>query len=155
MSLSVRIGTLLVTGCIILGASLTAPRAAALPHIARDRPAALLDSIRSVLRLTTPAIDEVAILEVRAGPMGDPRRALLAWGIRKDREFHGSFAEELFGVFVVNDSLTRLLRTIDVIPTPRWLDFDMRIVSVTRDSIHLRGQGATHGDAPFSRAYAW
>ena len=155
MSFSVRHGTFLLATSVTLVVALGARNGSAASHATIDRPTVLLDSIRAILRLTTPAIDEVAILEVRAGPMGDPRRALLAWGIRKDRQFHGSFAEELFGVFVVNDSLTRLLRTIDVIPTPRWHDFDMRIVSVTRDSIHLRGQGATYGDAPFSRAYAW
>lgn len=155
MSIRARHATLL----LVLGALLTTAFGrrdeTSLRHGLVFRPTPILDSIRSVLRLTTPAIDEVAILEVRAGPIGDPRRALLAWGIRKDRQFQGSFAEELFGVFVVNDSLTRILRTVDVIPTPRWLDFEMRLESVTRDSIRVRGQGATYGDAPFSRTYPW
>lgn len=152
MGIRVRYAMLFLAACVVLSAAFGDRGEAYRRDI---RPVPLLDSIRSILRLTTPAIEEVAILEVRAGPMGDPRRALLAWGIRKDRHFQGSFAEELFGVFVVNDSLTRLIRTVDVIPTPRWLDFEMRLEGVTRDSIHVRGQGATHGDAPFSRAYAW
>lgn len=155
MSIGVRHATLLLVLSAMLTAASGARGEASTRHAPLVRPTPLLDSIRSLLRLTTTAIDDVAILEVRAGPLGDPRRALLAWGIRKDRQFHGSFAEELFGVFVVNDSLTRILRTVDVIPTPRWLDFEMRVEAVTRDSIHIRGQGATHGDAPFSRAYAW
>ena len=155
MSIRVRQGALLLVLGAMLMATFGARGEASTPHERFVRPTPLLDSIRSLLRLTTTAIDDVAILEVRAGPLGDQRRALLAWGVRKDRQFHGSFAEELFGVFVVNDSLTRILRTVDVIPTPRWLDFEMRLEAVTRDSIHIRGQGATYGDAPFSRAYAW
>ena len=139
--------------------------------IACDRPAAehprsaspvatvasnpLLDTVRAHLQTTNPAIAEVAILDIRAPFFDSPKRALLAWGVRKDKQFRGNLADQLFGVFVVNDSLTRVLRTLEILPTPRWLDFDMRIDRVTSDSVYLVGKGDTYGDGPITRAYAW
>jgi hypothetical protein len=118
---------------------------------------ALLDSIRVRFRQASPAIDEVSILEVRTPGYLPPdrRRALLAWGVRKDHTFRGSFNDELFGVFIVNDSLTRIVRTLEIIPTPRWLDYAMRIDRVTVDSVFVRGEGATYRDGPMVRSYGW
>jgi hypothetical protein len=115
----------------------------------------LLDTIRARLRAANPAIEQVAILDLRAPVFDSPRRAVLAWGIRKDHQFRGDFRDELFGLFVVNDSLTRVLQALDLIPTPRWLDYAMRIDRVTAESVFVVGKGATYGDGPMMRAYAW
>lgn len=112
-------------------------------------------ALRDSLRTRSPAIEHVSILEVRTPSAQSGRRAVLAWGIRNDRQFHGSLDDELFGVFVANDSLTRVLRTVALIPTRRWLDYDVRLDRVTADSIYVVGQGATYGDQPFHGAYAW
>ena len=137
--------------CVVPGVRST--RSATAPPSPQRAP--LLDTLRTILRNRSPAIDDVAILEIRSARLQDRRRAALVWGVRHDHVFHGSLADELFGVFVVDDSLTKVLRTVDLIPTPRWLDFAMRIERVTSDSIYVRGQGATYGDQPFGRTYVW
>jgi len=115
----------------------------------------LLDSIAAVLRGVNPVIGDIALLELQAPYYDSPRRAALVWGVRHDHQFQGNFRDELFAVLVVNDSLTRVLQVIDTIPTPRWLDYDLRFERVTPDSIIVVGKGATYGDAPLRRSYGW
>ena len=115
----------------------------------------LLALLRMQLRGVNPVIEHVSILEVRAPAPEDRRRAVLAWGVRMDRVFNGKFEDELFGVFVMNDSLTRILRTLDIMPTRRWLDYEWRVARISMDSVFLSGRGATYGDAPQKKAYAW
>lgn len=111
--------------------------------------------LRTRLQEVNPIIEHVAIFEVRAPWHEDRRRVVLAWGVRKDRVFRGRFEDELFGVFVMNDSLTRVLRTLDVMPTRRWLDYEWHIANIRMDSVFLSGRGATYGDEPLKKAYAW
>jgi hypothetical protein len=116
----------------------------------------LVDSLRSRLRVVNNRIELVKILEVRAAPSGaSPRSVLVAHGIRADRRFSGDFSDELFGVFVVDDSLTRIIRVLEVLPTPRWLDYEMRIERVSMDSVWIAGKGATYSDNPRRWVYGW
>lgn len=124
---------------------------------ARDagRSGTILNALRTAFRDTNPAIERVAVLEVRSADSNGRRYALLARGTRADGEFRGNFADELFGVFVVNDSLTDVLSVLDVFPTARWRDFDVRFTRVTADSLYVAGAGATYGDQPLERVYVW
>lgn len=117
--------------------------------------ASLLAMLRTRLREVNPIIEHVAIVEVRAPWPEDRRRAVLAWGVRKDRVFSGRYEDELFGVFVMNDSLTRVLRTLEIMPTRRWLDYEWYIAKINMDSVFLSGRGATYGDAPLKKAHSW
>ena len=119
------------------------------------RSGTILQALRAAFRDTNPAIQRVAVLEVRSADMNGQRHALLARGTRDDSEFRGDFADELFGVFVVNDSLTAVVSVLDVFPTARWRDFDVRFTRVTPDSLYLEGRGATYGDQPLERIYVW
>src|SRR5438552_9213486 len=55
--------------------------------------------------------------------------------------------DELFGVFLANRSLTRVIRTLDIFPSLRTGDYDALFVpDVAGDSIIVIGLGATYGD---------
>src|SRR5690349_23587122 len=58
------------------------------------------------------------------------------------------FRDELFGAFVVNDSLSRIVATLGDFPTARWHDYHVWVDSVTPDSVIVRGRGDTYGDQP-------
>jgi hypothetical protein len=112
----------------------------------------LLAVIRDTLRSRNPAIGRVGILEQRSLDYIGPS-VVIASGIRTDGDFKGRFEDEMFGVFVANDSLTRVVQTLDIRPTPRWRDYSFRIARLTRDSVRIEGKGATYGDDPVVRAY--
>ena len=113
----------------------------------------LLAAIRDTLRARNPAIGSVRIIEQRSVDYATGPSVIIAYGVRADRDFRGSFQDELFGIFVANDSLTRVVRTLEVLPTPRWLDYSVRIVRLAPDSVRVEGRGASYGDQPLERAY--
>ena len=112
----------------------------------------LVRELREVLRKENPAIGQVAILELRAVSMDGPY-VMIGWGIRADRRFEGDFRDELFGVFLVNSTLTRLERTFEIIATPRWLDYSLRIEDITAERVTVVGRGLTYGDSVIKRIY--
>ncbi len=112
----------------------------------------LLESLRAALREVNPAIEHVAALELRAAPAGTPH-VLVGWGVRGDRTFRGDFRDELYGVFVVDAGLTRIERVLEIIPTPRWLDYELHIDSISAREVVVRGQGS-YGDGLLRRQYS-
>ncbi len=112
----------------------------------------LISSVRGVLQQANPAIDHVAVMEVRTPYAGGPY-VLIGWGIRADRQFRGNFRDELFGIFVVNPVLTRIERTLEIIPTPRWLDYEFHIQAISAEKVEIVGHGSTYGDGPMRRTY--
>ena len=112
----------------------------------------LVRELREVLRKENPAIGHVAILELRAVTTEGPY-VMIGWGIRADRRFEGDFRDELFGVFLVNSTLTRIERTFEIIATPRWLDYSLRIEDITAERIIVVGRGLTYGDSVIKRIY--
>lgn len=101
-----------------------------------------------------PKVTRAKVLELRSTGMGAGPYVLLGWGIRPDQKFEGSFEDELFGVFVLDNTLTKTERVIDIFPTCRWADC---IVSIERVSwpgteIVIVGAGS-YGDAPFRKIY--
>lgn len=77
-----------------------------------------------------------ANLELRSTGLGVGPYVLLGWGIRPDFRFEGSFDDELFGVFVLDNDLTKIERTIDIFPTCRWADCIVSIERVAGVVIH-------------------
>ncbi|MDH3456795.1 MAG: hypothetical protein OER90_08135 [Gemmatimonadota bacterium] len=120
---------------------------------ARSQP--VLELLGAEFRDRNAAIKHITVLEVRSPFVESTHRAVVARGIRGDRQFQGDFADELFGLFVLNDSLTRVLAVLDMFPTPRWRDFEVELARVTPDSLYLEGRGATYGDQPLRRSYTW
>jgi hypothetical protein len=108
------------------------------------------------LQRQNPRIHHVAVVELRPFPFPDPRKYLMiGWGIRRDRNFSGDFSDELYGFFVVDPSLSRIIKVLKIVATPRWLDYSFRFEKVTADAIIVRGQGSTYGDQPHKFQFSW
>ena len=69
--------------------------------------------------------------------------------------FEGNFADELFGLFLVDSTLSRVEKTIDLIPTPRWLDAEVRIAKLDADYVVLEAKGDTYRNLLMRRKYKW
>ncbi len=96
----------------------------------------------------------VRVLELRAWDFLGPR-LVIGWAIVGDRTFRGDFNDEMFGIFVTNETMTRVDRVVDMFPTRRWFDYEVRFGRVTADSVEIVGQGATYGDDATRRSYKW
>jgi hypothetical protein len=114
----------------------------------------LLDTLRVILRQRNPIIEHVAFPQIQWFDYGRSYVAI-AWGIRSDRNFNGSFQDELFGILVLDSTLTGVRKVLDVFPTERWYDYSVRIEALTGDSIIIAGRGDTYGDATMRKAYPW
>lgn len=99
-----------------------------------------------------PKVTRAKVLELRSTGLGVGPYVLLAWGIRPDFRFEGSFDDELFGVFVLDNDLTKIERTIDIFPTCRWADCIVSIERVSGTEVAVVGAGS-YGDGPFRRIY--
>ena len=111
-------------------------------------------ALRAVLSARNPAISRVKVLELRSTQMAAGPYILLGWGIRADLRFEGRFDDELFGVFVVDNDLTRIERTLDVFPTQRWADYVVSIEKLTDTEVTVVGHGS-YGDQRFRRVYRY
>ncbi|MCD4702603.1 MAG: hypothetical protein K8S24_12185 [Candidatus Aegiribacteria sp.] len=100
-------------------------------------------------------IKHVAVLDLQAFNYGQARYVMVGWGISEDRSFDGDSNDELFGVFVVNSELTQIEEILEIMPTPRWLDYELLIEGITGDSVFVTGRGTTYDDSPIRRAYKW
>jgi hypothetical protein len=113
----------------------------------------IVDTIRSEFRKRNPIIQNVTLLDlVTSYQTGGVTYFVVARGIREDGNFAGSFEDELFGLFVVDATFTRVVRVVDIFPTQRWADYFVEIERPVRDSIVLLGQGG-YGDVQLHRAY--
>jgi hypothetical protein len=60
---------------------------------------------------------------------------------------------KLFGVFVIDQAFTKVLAVLDVLPTPRWNDYDMHFLKPRNLFLIVDGQGGTYGDAKMTKSY--
>ena len=101
-----------------------------------------------------PKVTRAKVLELRSIGMGAGPYVLLGWGIRPDFKFEGSFDDELFGVFILDNSLTKIERTIDIFSTCRWADCIVSIEKVSSPGTEVVVVGAgSYGDGPFRKVY--
>jgi hypothetical protein len=114
----------------------------------------LLANLRAAFQRENPKLTQVGVLDLKAWDFVGPR-VVLGWAIVPDHVFRGDFKDEMFGVFVVNDSLSRVERVVDTFATPRWLDYEVRFGRLTGDSVEVLGRGATYSDGPMRRWYKW
>jgi hypothetical protein len=134
----------------------TAPDSIKTPAVQSDstRENELLECLGRAFRERNPKLATVRALELRAWDFLGPR-LVIGWAIVGDRTFRGDFNDEMYGVFVVNETMTRVDRVVDVFPTPRWLDYEVHFGRVTADSVEIVGRGATYSDGPMRRTYKW
>lgn len=119
----------------------------------------ILSTLCAQFRLRNARISTVEIKDIRTlepGPEALTNRnkyLILARGVRSDQSYQGPLEDELFGIFVLDDSLFSILRTIDIFPTRRWLDYAVRIVMVSEDTLTIHGEGDSYGDNRFDKRY--
>ena len=111
-------------------------------------------ALRAAFTARNPAITRVKVLELRSTQMAAGPYILLGWGIRADLRFEGRFDDELFGVFRVDNDLTRIERTLDVFPTQRWADYVVFIEKLTDTEVTVVGHGS-YGDQRLRRVYRY
>ena len=117
----------------------------------------LLRSLHEVFEHSNPRIRTVRVLEVQpspATPLGD-EYALLATGWAPQRSGEVDFSDELFGVFVVDSTITKPLRILSIFPTQRWKDYWVRFERIGFDSLVVVGSGRAFGDQPMRLAPDW
>lgn len=108
--------------------------------------------VQAALVAKNPKVTRAKVLELRSTGQGAGPYILLGWGIRSDSRFQGAFDDELFGVFVLNNDLTKIERTLDIFPTCRWADCIVSIERVTGAEVAVVGAGS-YGDVPFRKTY--
>ena len=52
-----------------------------------------------------------------------------------------------------NPELTRIERTLKIIPTPRWMDYSLWIEDITALKVTVAGKGSTYGDGTIRKTY--
>ena len=121
-----------------------------------SHPSPLIAAIQSELRRAKPDITGTRLVDLKPGlrwgkPVG---YVVVAVATGPHRGF-GTTAEigELFGVFLVDSTLTRVIRTLDVFPSRRIQDYDVWINYVGNDTLTICGQGSSYGDQQMRRAY--
>lgn len=119
------------------------------------KPANSLESLlQAAFAAKNPKVTRTKVLELRSIGMGAGPYVLLGWGIRPDSPFERSFDDELFGVFILDNSLTKIERTLDIFPTCRWADCIVSIEKVSWPGTEVVVVGAgSYGDRPFRKVY--
>ena len=120
----------------------------------------ILNILLSQFRDRNPKIGFVELYDIRAlflNP-GYPwpktnRYLVLARGIRSDFNFAGTWEDELFGLFVFDNSLSSVTHTVAIIPSKRWGDYMVRIVEISKDSVTVHGNGMTYDDQEFDARF--
>ena len=64
-------------------------------------------------------------------------------------------ADELYGVFAADSSLTHMTREIDIFPTKRWGDYSVRFEWTSDGRLDVVGSGESYGDQGVRRIYNW
>jgi hypothetical protein len=113
----------------------------------------ILSNLKVEFQKRNPNIAHIKVVDVRPTLTEIPKYLVLGWGIRADRDFKGNFEDELFGLFLVDESLSRVEKVMDFIPTPRWYDTEMRITSIDATKAVLEAKGETYGIKSLRREY--
>jgi hypothetical protein len=121
------------------------------PSVSNDCP--ILAKLEAEFRKRNPNIAHVRIVDMRPTLTETPQYLVLGRGIRADRSFRGNFEDELFGLFLVDESLSDVEKVMDFIPTPRWHDTEMRIARVDASKAVLEATGGTYGGRLLRREY--
>lgn len=113
----------------------------------------ILAKLNAEFRKRNPNIALVKIIDMRPTLTEAPKYLVLGWGIRADRTFRGKFEDELFGLFLVDESLSAVEKVMDFIPTPRWHDTEMRIQRLDASEAVIEATGETYGGSLLRRKY--
>jgi hypothetical protein len=145
---------LLITGLLFLS-GLRQTYARAQTPLPETNGCSIVAELKTEFQKRNAKIANVKIVDMRPTVFGPSKYLVVGWGVRADLTFKGDFADELFGLFLVDGSLSRIEKTIDFIPTPRWLDAEMRITKLDADYVVLEATGETYGGTLLRRKYQW
>lgn len=110
----------------------------------------LLDNVLLELQNTNHLISTVQVVDTR------PRLSrywVVARGVIASEDYDATIEDELFGVFVVDESFTQIDHVVDVFPSPKLRDYDVWITSHGPNSITVRGHGTTYHDNGIQKTY--
>ena len=115
----------------------------------------LTDHFRREFTIRNPVLTEIQILESR--PLSSKKSSVhyvyLVRAIRPDHKFEGNFEDEQFGIFLVNVNQNRIVKVLDMLNTPRWADYEIKIKRASPSEVTVRGRGASYGDQPIEKTY--
>jgi hypothetical protein len=138
-----------IFGCVLMAGSINAFGQITFEEMLRHP---LVPAVREILRKENPIIERVAIMEVKSHSAKGPH-VVIGWGIRPDSRFSGSFRDELFGIFLADTELTKIDRVLELIPSPRWGDYEFHVERITHEQVTIVGKGSTYGNGPIRRMY--
>jgi len=115
----------------------------------------MIVSLVEAFTARNPAASHVSIVEYRREGAGGGANLVLARGARPDPSFTGNAEDDLFGVFVFDDSLRHIRRTVTLFPAPRPGGTEMRFDRTTADSVYLFGWASTSDETLLVEGYAW
>jgi hypothetical protein len=95
-----------------------------------------------------PAIKSAEIVLIGPPAPHSPRRVVFLHGVRSDSSWHGNARDDLFVIVQADSALTRIERTVAVIPSPKWRDFGLEPAFGNKDSVVFSGWTLTMGDRP-------
>ena len=115
----------------------------------------LTDNFRRQFTDRNPVLTEIKVLESKPPrPKTVPaKHVYVVHAIRPDHRFEGKFADEQFGVFLVDANQKRIVEVLDMFSTPRWSDYELKIKRASLSKVTLSGRGASYGDGPITKTY--
>ena len=102
-----------------------------------------------------PEARRVSIVEFRREATGGGANLVLARGARPDAAFSGHAQDDLFGVFVFDDSLRRIRRIVTIFPAPRAGETQMRFTGTNAESVYVFGWASTSGETLLTTGFPW
>ncbi|HVF27987.1 MAG TPA: hypothetical protein VM943_07095, partial [Pyrinomonadaceae bacterium] len=89
-----------------------------------------LSDLKAEFQKHNPKLANFKVVDMRPTTFGPLKYLVVGWGIKSNWNFENDFNTEVFGLFLVDGSLMHVEKTLDFIPTPRWLDTEVRITHV-------------------------
>lgn len=111
----------------------------------------MIVALEDAFTARNPDASRVSILEFRREGGGGGANLVLARGAGSGSDA----SDELFGVFVFDDSLRRVLRTVTMFPAPQRNGTLMRIERTTPDSVFLLGWAKSDGETLMTAGFRW
>jgi hypothetical protein len=123
---------------------------------APQSPTSLLAAIARELKAYNPRLDKFAILDLRVvNAEQGIGYVTIGYGRRNVRDNTRDMRDEAFGVFAINDSLTRVWKTFEIMPTKVWHDWGLKFQDVGAQFVDVIGGRNGFTSDTLTRRYVW
>ena len=120
---------------------------------AGQAPPGLLAQMEREFARINPRVTHIHVLNLIADPSRPGHRyAALATATTSEPV---ELSDELFGVFVVDSTITRIERVVETFPSGRLRDYTVLISFPTSDTLLVRGFGTMDSESSIRHPYAW